>query len=158
MMGWLPVPDPVAFSVFGLEIRWYAICLTTGMLVVVWLCSVRAPKKALLKDRLLDLFICCAPAGVIGARIYYVIFKWDYYSLNLKEILNFREGITKIMMCGLLLIMIALAVRSVTLPGAEKGLDFYLKPSFNNLVANGLWNSIYATMGQAFFTDRKRHV
>ena len=62
------------------------------------------------------------------------------------------ERITKIMMCGLLLIMIALAVRSVTLPGAERGLDFYLKPNFENLVANGLWNSVYAAMGQAFFT------
>ena len=62
------------------------------------------------------------------------------------------ERITKIMMCGLLIIMIALAVRSVTLPGAERGLDFYLKPNFENLVANGLWNSVYAAMGQAFFT------
>lgn len=62
------------------------------------------------------------------------------------------ERITKIMMCGLLLIMIALAVRSVTLPGAEKGLDFYLKPDFGKLMENGLWNSIYAAMGQAFFT------
>ncbi len=62
------------------------------------------------------------------------------------------ERITKIMMCGLLLIMIALAVRSVTLPGAEKGLDFYLKPNFGNLVSKGLWTSVYAAMGQAFFT------
>ena len=62
------------------------------------------------------------------------------------------ERITKIMMCGLLVIMIALALRSVTLPGAEKGLDFYLKPNFDNLVKNGLWNSVYAAMGQAFFT------
>ena len=62
------------------------------------------------------------------------------------------ERITKIMMCGLLLIMIALAVRSVTLSGAEKGLDFYLKPNFENLVANGFWNSVYAAMRQTFFT------
>lgn len=62
------------------------------------------------------------------------------------------ERITKIMMCGLLLIMIALAMRSVTLPGAEKGLDFYLRPDFGKLMENGLWNSIYAAMGQAFFT------
>ena len=62
------------------------------------------------------------------------------------------ERITKIMMCGLLVIMLALALRSVTLPGAEKGLDFYLKPNFDNLVKNGLWNSVYAAMGQAFFT------
>lgn len=62
------------------------------------------------------------------------------------------ERVTKIMMCGLLVAMIALAIRSVTLPGAEKGLDFYLKPNFDNVMANGLWNTIYAAMGQAFFT------
>ncbi|MDR3229909.1 MAG: sodium-dependent transporter [Synergistaceae bacterium] len=66
-----------------------------------------------------------------------------------------REGVeraTKVMMCGLLLIMIALAARSVTLPGAEKGLEFYLKPDFGRLVENGIWNSVYAALGQAFFT------
>jgi len=56
------------------------------------------------------------------------------------------------MMCGLLAIMIALALRSVTLPGAECGLEFYLKPNFANLTANGLWSSVYAALGQAFFT------
>ncbi|NLL37476.1 MAG: sodium-dependent transporter [Fretibacterium sp.] len=62
------------------------------------------------------------------------------------------ERITKLMMAGLFLIMIALALRSVTLPGAGKGLSFYLKPNFGNLVAKGLWTSVYAAMGQAFFT------
>lgn len=62
------------------------------------------------------------------------------------------ERVSKVMMAGLLLIMIALAVRSVTLPGAEKGLDFYLKPDFARLQEKGLWNTIYAAMGQSFFT------
>ncbi len=62
------------------------------------------------------------------------------------------ERITKIMMCGLLLIMIALAVRSVTLEGAEKGLEFYLKPDFNKLVSSGLGTTLYAALSQAFFT------
>ena len=62
------------------------------------------------------------------------------------------ERVTKVMMCGLLAIMIALALRSVTLPGAERGLEFYLKPNFANLTANGLWSSVYAALGQAFFT------
>ncbi|WP_298782023.1 sodium-dependent transporter, partial [uncultured Fretibacterium sp.] len=42
------------------------------------------------------------------------------------------ERVTKVMMCGLLAIMIALALRSITLPGAERGLEFYLKPNFAN--------------------------
>ena len=41
---------------------------------------------------LLDLFLWCAPAGIIGARAYYVIFEWDYYSKHLNQILNFRGG------------------------------------------------------------------
>jgi len=56
------------------------------------------------------------------------------------------------MMMGLLLIMVALAFRSVTLSGAEKGLEFYLMPQLSNLTKHGLWTSISAAMGQAFFT------
>ena len=62
------------------------------------------------------------------------------------------ERVTKMMMSGLLIIMLALAVRSVTLPGAEKGLSFYLKPSLDNLMKSGLWTSVYAALGQSFFT------
>ncbi|MDR1744970.1 MAG: sodium-dependent transporter [Planctomycetota bacterium] len=62
------------------------------------------------------------------------------------------ESVTKVMMSGLFLLLIALAVRSVTLPGAGEGIAFYLKPDFNKLVESGLWTSVYAAMGQAFFT------
>ena len=65
---------------------------------------------------------------------------------------NGVERITKIMMAGLLIIMIALAVRSVTLEGAEKGLEFYLKPDFSKLFSEGLGTTLYAALGQAFFT------
>ena len=65
---------------------------------------------------------------------------------------NGVERVTKLMMSGLLAIMMALAVRSVTLPGAAKGLEFYLKPDFGKLVSNGLWTTVYAALGQAFFT------
>ena len=62
------------------------------------------------------------------------------------------ERITKLMMAGLLIVMLALAVRSVTLPGAEKGIAFYLKPDFSNVMKQGLWSTIYSAVGQAFFT------
>ncbi len=66
-----------------------------------------------------------------------------------------RKGVersSKIMMGGLLGIIIILAIRSVTLPGAEKGLAFYLMPDFGKLMEKGLWTSVYAALGQAFFT------
>lgn len=62
------------------------------------------------------------------------------------------ERVTKVMMSGLFIIMLVLIVRSVTLPGAGAGLDFYLRPDFARMAENGVWNAIYAAMGQAFFT------
>ena len=62
------------------------------------------------------------------------------------------ERISKIMMCCLLAIIIILAARAVTLPGASKGLEFYLKPDFSKLFSEGLGTTIYAALGQAFFT------
>ena len=62
------------------------------------------------------------------------------------------EQITKKMMILLFVLMIILAVRSVTLPGAEKGLEFYLLPNFKKAAESGLKEVIFAAMGQAFFT------
>ena len=68
------------------------------------------------------------------------------------------ERITKIMMSALLVIMIGLAIYVAFLPGAGAGYKFYLKPDFKALVngngagGHGLWDTIYAAMGQAFFT------
>lgn len=65
---------------------------------------------------------------------------------------NGVERITKIMMSFLLIILIVLCIRSVTLPGASAGLQFYLIPDFGKIVENGLGEVIFAAMGQAFFT------
>lgn len=62
------------------------------------------------------------------------------------------EKITKWMMSSLFIILIALVVKAVTLPGASAGLAFYLKPDLGRLVETGVWETIYAAMGQAFFT------
>ncbi len=61
------------------------------------------------------------------------------------------EKITKIMMSCLFVIMIILAVRSVTLPGAGAGLAFYLTPNIDAFIASPM-ASINAAMGQAFFS------
>ena len=64
------------------------------------------------------------------------------------------ERITKIMMSALLIIMIGLAIYVAFIPGSGAGYAFYLKPNFKALVSgeHGLWDTIYAAMGQAFFT------
>lgn len=62
------------------------------------------------------------------------------------------ERITKIMMVCLLLFMAVLAVRSVLLPGGAEGLRFYLMPDFSKMAEKGIGDTIFAAMGQAFFT------
>ena len=94
------------------------------------------------------------PVGLIFWMVVVVLLGFFVCSLGLQKGV---ERITKVMMTCLLLIMLALSVRSVTLPGASEGLRFYLVPNFHNLMydANGkfiLFQAIYAAMGQAFFT------
>ena len=62
------------------------------------------------------------------------------------------ERITKAMMSCLFIILLILCIRSVTLPGASEGLRFYLIPDFTRFTENGVGNTIFAAMGQAFFT------
>ncbi|HIY22387.1 MAG TPA: sodium-dependent transporter [Candidatus Flavonifractor merdigallinarum] len=70
---------------------------------------------------------------------------------------NGVEKVNKFMMLCLLGLLVVLAVRAVTLPGAAAGLKFYLVPNFQNLMYNAegqlrLGEAVYAAMGQAFFT------
>lgn len=64
------------------------------------------------------------------------------------------ERITKYMMLALFIIMLGLSIWVITLPGAGAGISFYLKPDFNHLLnaKGGLFEAIFAAMGQAFFT------
>ncbi len=62
------------------------------------------------------------------------------------------ERVTKWMMLLLLGLLVILAVRSATLPGAAEGLRYYLLPNFGLILDIGLQECIFAALGQAFFT------
>nr|MCR5734826.1 sodium-dependent transporter [Lachnospiraceae bacterium] len=62
------------------------------------------------------------------------------------------ERVNKIMMIGLLVLIVVLAVNSLTLPGAGEGLKFYLYPDWKGAMETGLFKVIMAAMNQAFFT------
>ena len=62
------------------------------------------------------------------------------------------ERITKVMMSILFLIMVGLAIYVAFIPGAGEGYKFYLMPDFKAMAEYGVWEVIYAAMGQAFFT------
>lgn len=89
------------------------------------------------------------PLVTVGAMFIVVIGCFSICSFGLN---NGVEKVTKIMMLCLLAIMLALAIHSVTMPGAAEGLSFYLLPDFSKLTEYGLFNVIFDAMGQAFFT------
>lgn len=65
---------------------------------------------------------------------------------------NGLERISKVMMSALLILIVVLAIHSMTLPGSVKGLAFYLVPDWNRAMEQGLGNVITAAMNQSFFT------
>lgn len=62
------------------------------------------------------------------------------------------ENVSKKMMVALMILMVVMAVNSALLPGGREGLSFYLKPDFSRMAEAGMFNALYAAMGQAFFT------
>ncbi len=88
----MPQPDPVAFTVFNIDIMWYAVMITVGIVLCVTVASFRAPKHDMTADNVLNLAIISIPVGIIGARIYYIIFNWDLYAGDFFKMINFREG------------------------------------------------------------------
>ena len=82
----------VAFTFFGVDIMWYGILMATGMILGVLLALKEAKRVGIDEDDVLNLALIAIPSGLLGARLYYVIFNWSYYSQNVFEILNFRGG------------------------------------------------------------------
>lgn len=65
---------------------------------------------------------------------------------------NGLEKISKLMMSALLILIVVLAIHSITLSGAAEGVRFYLVPNMKSVSNVGLKNIITAAMNQAFFT------
>lgn len=84
--------NPVAFSIFGISIRWYGILIALGLLTGVLIAKYTCRVKGVSYDKFLDMLIIILPVSIIGARLYYVLFELDYYMNNLWEIINTREG------------------------------------------------------------------
>lgn len=79
-------------TIGNFPIAYYGIIIACGMLAGLWLASFWAKRTGQNPDTYFDLAMIAIVCSVIGARIYYVIFRWDYYKKNLLSIFNIREG------------------------------------------------------------------
>ncbi len=84
--------NPVAFNIFGIEVRWYGILMATGVLIASYIVMNYAKKKGYEKDLIYDLLLTVVPSGLIGARLYYVIFEWENFGWDFYKIINIRGG------------------------------------------------------------------
>lgn len=84
--------NPIAFSLGGLEIRWYGILIATGIVLAFLVVQREMVKRGMHEDFLTDLLIWAVPISIISARIYYVIFSWDMYKDNPINAIKIWEG------------------------------------------------------------------
>ena len=84
--------NPVALQLGPISIRWYAICIVSGLILAVYLSMKEAPRKKIDPDAIIDFILIAFPLAIVGARLYYVIFEWGYYSQHLSEIFAIWNG------------------------------------------------------------------
>ena len=81
-----------SISVFGFRIAFYGIIIGIGMLAGIWIAQSDAKRRGQDPELYLDFALYAIICSIIGARIYYVLFEWDYYKENLLQIFNLRAG------------------------------------------------------------------
>ena len=79
-------------NIGGFTIAYYGIIIAIGMILAMFLILHEAKRVGIKQDDMMDVFLFAIIFGVVGARLYYVIFSWDLYKDNLISILYFREG------------------------------------------------------------------
>lgn len=85
--------NPVALQIGSLTIRWYGVLIATGLvLALIYAMVVCKRRYGVTQDKLLDCVLVGIITAVIGARLYFVAFKWDEYSKDLLSIFRINEG------------------------------------------------------------------
>ena len=83
---------PKSFNFFGVDIAFYGCIIALGMILGIALVCYIAKTSGQDYNEYIDFALYAIIFSVIGARLYYVIFSWDYYGKHPNEILNIREG------------------------------------------------------------------
>lgn len=84
--------DSTAFSIFGIDIQWYGLLITCGLLLAMLYAFRNMRSYGIHPDRAIDAIIGGIIGAIVGARAYYVILEWDSYAGDWKRIFNLRLG------------------------------------------------------------------
>lgn len=84
--------DPVAFKIGDFNVYWYGIIIGIGFLLALVFALKIIKRFGIKNDDFIDCVIAGFICGIIGARLYYVFFRWEYYSRNFNEIFAIHNG------------------------------------------------------------------
>ena len=84
--------NPILIDLGFFEIRWYAVLILIGVISALIVITSETKRFNIKSEFIFNMGFWTIIFGIIGARIYYVIFNWDYYSQNLSEIVKIWEG------------------------------------------------------------------
>lgn len=84
--------NPIAFSIGSYNIYWYGIIIASGLLLAVLYACKTSKRYNVDSSKLINCILVGIVTGIIGARLYFCLFKWDYYSKNPIEILYINNG------------------------------------------------------------------
>lgn len=132
----------IAFYLFGIPIYKYAICIVIGIIVALIIARFSKEKFENKFDDFLEIIIYALTFGIIGARLYFVIFNLKYYIANPAQILNFRDGGLAIyggLIFGLISTIIVCKIKKVNI------LNFldYVVPSVAIAQSIGRWGNFF---------------
>ena len=82
----------VALSFGPFTVYWYGVIIGAAMLLGINLASREGKNRGLEEDAIIDMMIWAIPTGLVGARIYYLLFEWQYYIQNPADIIAIWKG------------------------------------------------------------------
>lgn len=84
--------NPILIQLGSIQIRWYAVIMLVAIILGITLIQKEAKRFNISTDFIFNMSFWTIIFGYIGARIYYVIFNWEYYSAHVSEIVKIWEG------------------------------------------------------------------
>ncbi len=84
--------NPIAFHLGNLSVKWYGVIMAVAIVLATWMSISEGKKRQIESDDFIDLLLWAVPLGYVGARIYYVIFEWGYYSQHPNQIIAIWNG------------------------------------------------------------------
>ncbi|MCR6095132.1 prolipoprotein diacylglyceryl transferase [Salipaludibacillus agaradhaerens] len=91
-IGTIQPLNPVAFELGPLTVYWYGLLIGLGALIGYLIANREAKKRGMPADMFADLLLFALPAAIVGARIYYVIFRWEQFAENPVRVFYIWEG------------------------------------------------------------------